>query len=60
MGLTCESHLADKVRDYIPNAENEAVTVQFFDGSGRNMSCDYCRAHAAFVVSFSPKPVKKT
>ena len=55
MGLTCESHLADKVRSYMPDAENGAVTVQFFDGVGRSMCCDYCKAHATFVVSYSPK-----
>ena len=64
MGTCCAAHLTTKIRDYAPNAENGAVTVQIVENpaaySGYNfesgvLPCDYCKAPAEFIVSYFPK-----
>jgi len=58
LGTCCTAHLATKVREYAPNAQNGAVTVQLLDPSRTHASdtrCDYCRAPAEFTVSYYPK-----
>ncbi len=63
MGTCCAAHLAAKVRDYAPNAENGAVTVNVVENSFERFVppteggfvCDYCGAPAEFTVSYYPK-----
>jgi len=61
MGTACSAHLVAKVREYAPDAQNGAVTVQLWRGDpnppgglGRP-KCDYCNALPEFVVSYYPK-----
>lgn len=68
MGTACSAHLVAKVREYIPNAKNGAVTVQIWSGdpnptpTGKPIpndwsrpKCDYCNALPEFVVSYYSK-----
>lgn len=57
MGTCCGAHLASKVRDYAPNAQNGAVTVTVIDRTQQGpMKCDYCGAPAEFICSYYTKP----
>ncbi len=63
MGTCCAAHLAAKVRDYAPDAENGAVTVTVIEDPydvtpgppGGFIACVSCGAPAEFTVSFFPK-----
>lgn len=51
MGTCCSAHLATKIREYAPDAQNGAVTVQV----QRTQKCDYCKAPGEFTVSYFRK-----
>lgn len=60
MGTCCAAHLAAKVRDNAPNAENGAITVTVVENLARfipedGILCDYCKAPAEFAVSYYSK-----
>ena len=65
MGTCCAAHLAAKVRDYAPNAENGAVTVTVIENPGgicsykigmtRQKYTVFCLTPAEFTVSYHPK-----
>ena len=55
MGTCCDAHLTTKVREYIPNAQNGAVTVSIVENPPGYITCDYCKANAEFSVSYYPK-----
>ena len=52
MGTCCSAHLIDKVENYIDESTNGVACISRFAGS-KNVKCDYCKAPAVYVVSYS-------
>ncbi len=63
MGTCCGAHLQTKIRDYVKNAQNGAVTVTLIENPKLEFKpkgpltsrCDYCKAPAEFTCSYYPK-----
>lgn len=63
MGTSCAAHLASMIRDFVPNAENGAITVKVVENSYERFVppadggyvCHYCGAPAEFDVSYYPQ-----
>lgn len=68
LGTCCAAHLAAKVRDYAPDAENGAVTVTVIENPSNSLRCNFiidpdrphpdavwCTSLAEFKVSYYPK-----
>jgi len=59
MGTYCAAHLAAKIRDCAPNAQNGAVTVRIVENPAKfipevyeGLTCDYCNAPGEFLVTY--------
>lgn len=57
MGCCCEAHLLTKINEYIEHARDGEVTVRKFTAQPTTgiITCDYCKAKAAYTVSYFSK-----